>query len=87
MYLPERFRYDSQEDAATANAWATELVDATMSLLEPADDLGGTRAFDYIVDYISSGTGSAAADVPSVHTIGDRSFSSTATIWVPCATS
>ena len=64
MYLPERFRYDSQEDAATANAWATELVDATMSLLEPADDLGGTRAFDYIVDYISSGTGSAAADVP-----------------------
>ena len=67
MYLPERYRYDPGEDTAAAKTWATELVDATTRLLEPADDQGGTRAFDYILDYLStdSADGSrTASDVP-----------------------
>ena len=66
MYLPERYRYDPGEDTATARAWAIELVDGTMRLLEPADDHGGTRAFDYILDYVtgSSSSSSSSSDVP-----------------------
>ncbi|WP_299039828.1 tetratricopeptide repeat protein [uncultured Pseudokineococcus sp.] len=64
MYLPDRYRYDPGEDTATAKAWATEFVDATMRLLEPADDHGGTRAFDYILDYLGASSSSGMVEVP-----------------------
>ena len=70
MYLPERYRYDPGEDTATATAWATELVDTTMRLLEPADEHGGTRAFDYILDYLST-RNLGADDVDSVSSVAD----------------
>ena len=59
MYLPERYRYDPGEDIGTAMAWATELIDGTVRLLEPAEG-GAFRAFDYILDYLSR----VAAPIP-----------------------
>jgi tetratricopeptide (TPR) repeat protein len=66
MYLPERYRYDPGEDTTTARAWATELVDGTMRLLEPADDHDGVRAFDYVLDYLTTPSSDGPGNVAGV---------------------
>ncbi|TDD69704.1 tetratricopeptide repeat protein [Jiangella aurantiaca] len=50
-YLPPSVQRDPDGDAGGALAWAGEMIDQTVALLEPTPT--GWRAFDFIVDHLA----------------------------------